>query len=64
MKNLLTTTVLAVIMTSPAFAGERTVTVPTPKSITLVCSEKNQKIIKKLSFIDKVIIFNSYDNFF
>ena len=39
MKNLLTTTALAVIMISPAFAGERTVTVPTPKSITLVCSD-------------------------
>ena len=43
MKNLLTTTVLAVIMTSPAFAGERTVTVPTPKSITLVCSDDVEK---------------------
>ena len=39
MKTILTTTVLAVIMISPAFAGERTVTVPTPKSITLVCSD-------------------------
>ena len=39
MKTTLTTTVLAVIMISPAFAGERTVTVPTPKSITLVCSD-------------------------
>ena len=39
MKNIITTTVLAVIMISPAFAGERTVTVPTPKSITLVCSD-------------------------
>ena len=44
MKNLLTTTALAVTLISPAvMAGERTVTVPTPKSITLVCSDDVEK---------------------
>lgn len=44
MKNLLTTTALAVILISPAvMAGERTVTVPTPKSITLICSDDVEK---------------------
>jgi len=33
-------------------------------NITVVCSEKNLKMIKKLSFIDEVIVFNKYDNFF
>ena len=44
MKNLLTTTALAVTLISPAvMAGERTVTVPTPRSITLVCSDDVEK---------------------
>ena len=33
-------------------------------NITVVCSEKNLKMIRKLSFIDEVIVFNKYDNFF
>ena len=39
MKNLLLTTAFAVTLISPAFAGEKTVTVPMPKSITIVCSD-------------------------
>ena len=39
MKNLLLTTAFAVTLISPAFAGDKTVTVPMPKSITIVCSD-------------------------
>ena len=39
MKTLLLTTALAVTLISPAFAGEKTITVPIPKSITIVCSD-------------------------
>jgi hypothetical protein len=42
MNKFLTVAVATTLLTSTAMAGERTITVPTPKSITIVCSDSVQ----------------------
>jgi len=38
--SIIITIIVALILPTPVLAGERNVTVPTPKSITLVCSDR------------------------
>ena len=40
MYSIIITIIVALILPTPVLAGERNVTVPTPKSITLVCSDR------------------------